>query len=121
MKGVSLPINVLVIVVIAVIVLLGIVALYFGGFSPFGAAIGVEGAKNDACGRLVRMGCSSSTGSINVTNFDADMDGNIDPGTETFSGGILTCANGNDNLGRLCACYYNRTTDSNCRRLCGCP
>jgi hypothetical protein len=118
MKGLSLPINVLVIVVVAVIVLLGVVALYFGGFSPFSAAIGVEGAKNDACGRLVRLRCVDP-GSINITNFDANMDGNIVPGTE--SSFPSTCAGGNDNLARLCICYYNRTTNADCKRLCGCP
>jgi len=129
MKGLSLPINVLVIVVIAVIVLLGIVALYFGGFNPFSAAIGVEGVKNEKCGELVRKGCSLSTASLKVDNFDADQDGKV--GTaETGSGwtwtttttqcGVKTNTVG-DNLASICDCYYNRITEPDCKRLCGCP
>ena len=42
MKGVELPINILVIVAVAVVVLLGIDALYFVGWSPFPATVGVD-------------------------------------------------------------------------------
>ena len=49
MKGVELPINILVVVAIAVIVLLGLVALYFIGFNPFSVTTALEAAKNNAC------------------------------------------------------------------------
>ena len=49
MKGVELPINILVVVAIAVIVLLGLVALYFIGFNPFSVAAGTESIKNAGC------------------------------------------------------------------------
>lgn len=120
MKGLSLPINVLVIVVIAIIVLLGVVAIYFGGFSPFSSAISVEGAKNAACGELVRKNCAVNPGAIVIQNFDANNDTNINPGSEATLT-ALACNAGSDNLGRLCACFYSRTTNIDCKRLCGCP
>ena len=49
MKGVELPINILVVVAIAVIVLLGLVALYFIGFNPFSVTSALEATKNQGC------------------------------------------------------------------------
>ena len=49
MKGVELPINILVVVAIAVIVLLGLVALYFLGFNPFSMTTALESAKSTGC------------------------------------------------------------------------
>ena len=49
MKGVELPINILVVVAIAVIVLLGLVALYFIGFNPFSVTTAMEAVKNSGC------------------------------------------------------------------------
>jgi hypothetical protein len=120
MKGLSLPINVLVIVVVAVIVLLGVVAIYFGGFNPFSSAIGVESAKNDVCGNFVRFRCTGKTNETLVPNFDANKDGVINPASTTFP---TTCPGnaGSDNLAYLCVCYYGRTTEASCRQLCGCP
>ena len=49
MKGVELPINILVVVAIAVIVLLGLVALYFIGFNPFSVTSALEATKSTGC------------------------------------------------------------------------
>jgi hypothetical protein len=49
MKGVELPINILVVVSIAVIVLLGMVALYILGIGPFNRQITQDAAKVEAC------------------------------------------------------------------------
>jgi hypothetical protein len=130
MKGLELPINVLVIVAIAVIVLLGIVALYLGGWTPFGSSIGVESVKNEACAELVRKGCNIATSSINIPNFDADQDGLSgynsygiaqDIGSDTIgSCGSSATGDLDDNLYNLCECYYGRTSEVECKRLCGC-
>ena len=56
MKGIELPINILVIVAIAVIVLLGMVALYFAGWTPFSSSLSYQSVKNTACEQLVREG-----------------------------------------------------------------
>ena len=49
MKGIELPINVLVIVAIAVIVLLGLVVVYFVGYNPFSGSVTATSIKNKAC------------------------------------------------------------------------
>ena len=78
MKGVELPINILVIVAVAVVVLLGIVALYFVGWSPFPATVGLESAKNEGCRQFVQeMRCQGNTWTIKIDNFDADKDGAV--------------------------------------------
>ena len=108
MKGVELPINILVIVAIAVIVLLGLVALYFTGFGPFSATAGQEAIKNQACVDLnPRAGCTDDPSTISV-NFDVDDDGNI--------------AIAQDNWQTFADLFYGCGGDSSCaRRICGCP
>lgn len=68
MKGIELPINVLIFVAIGVIVLIGLVVLLgtgVGGISP----ILVEAEKTSACGVLVNTyKCSQSTSSITLDN-----------------------------------------------------
>ena len=128
MKGLELPINVLVIVAVAIVVLLAIVALYFGGFSPFSAAMSLEGVKNDQCRKLVQANnCGVNTNTLPISNFDADKDGAVGT-TDTGTGwtwGTSTCvttiATNGDNLASLCYCQYGRTTEAACRQLCGCP
>ena len=130
MKGVTLPVNILVIIVIAIIVLLGILALYFGGWSPFSSAIGVESVKNDACEYLVRRRCTLSTASVPTLEFDSDKDGTLgssDAGnTWDWNNLPSSCIpsitlNSRDNLAALCYCFYGRTTEASCKQLCGCP
>ena len=111
MKGLSLPINVLVIVVVAVIVLLGIVALYFGGFTPFSSSISVESAKNSACAELVRRQCALTPSTMLLSTYDIIFDADND-GTPGLAG---------DTLQALCTKFYNRATATDCKRLCGCP
>ena len=103
MKGIELPINILVIVAIAVIVLLGMVALYFAGWTPFSNSLSYQSVKNDACEELVRTGCGDTT-AINLGNFNAD-----DDDTDV------------DTLQELCENYYNADDQVACRNVCGCP
>jgi hypothetical protein len=64
MKGVELPINVLVIVAIGVIVLLGLVVLYFVGFNPFSSSVSATSLKNSACGNFtLAFNCGRTAGS----------------------------------------------------------
>ena len=107
MKGVELPINILVIVAIAVIVLLGLVALYFVGFGPFSATAGIEAVKNQACTVLnPRAGCTTDPSSVTV-NYDVGNDGDTS----------------NDNLQEFAEAFYGCADgDTSCsRRLCSCP
>jgi hypothetical protein len=130
MKGLSLPINVLVIVVVAIIVLLGVVAIYFGGWSPFSSAISVEGVKNALCEEEVREGCDDNTAMQTITTFDANKNGQVGTAeaTTNFNWASLpactaaTAATAHgDNLASICYCYYGRNSETLCRRLCGCP
>ena len=115
-KGVELPINILVIVAIAVIVLLGLVALYFTGFGPFSATAGIEAVKNQACTELnPRAGCTAAVDTITV-NYDVNGDGAI----------VLA----DDNLQTFGIKYYgcpafdaaNPSPTTSCvKRVCSCP
>ena len=142
MKGVELPINVLVIVAVAVIVLLGIAALFITGFSPFSTVSGQESYKNVACAQLVRGGCVDSPSSITI-NFDANGDGEVcsadsyyycNPDNKYINQkDEPTCNQANkceyedgttselDTLQDLCANFYQAPTTTECKRVCACP
>jgi len=123
MKGFSigLPINILVIVAIAVIVLLGLIALYFVGWGPFAGTAGLEGIKNSACRVLVQgNNCAVETSTITISNFDADGDGSNDPASG-FNWNTPNNIVEGDNLAALCYYQYARTSDAACKTLCNCP
>jgi len=123
MKGVELPINVLVIVAIAVIVLLGIIALYFAGFGPAAGQVNLQTATSAACGSWRARGSTTvSADTITISSFDANGDGTI-----TAAAG---CGGTADNLETLGVKYYGTTacsttltaTDTDIRtRVCGLP
>ena len=102
MKGVELPINILVVVAIAVIVLLGLVALYFIGFNPFSVTTALDAAKNRGCRDYLNQYptvCSNWTtvsftysGNTSITTFDQFMNQ-----------------------------FYGCTDEGCARRACGCP
>ena len=126
MKGLELPINVLIIIAVAVIVLIAIIAMFYPAFSSGSSTVNIETAKSQACRSLVAGSkCSATvfTYQIPVYKFDANKDG-----TSTTAGGTeaaypaVACGVGvgNDNLARLCWCYYQLTTDAQCRAMCGC-
>ncbi|MBU5575367.1 MAG: hypothetical protein QXF15_03460 [Candidatus Aenigmatarchaeota archaeon] len=115
MKGIELPINILVIIAMAVIVLLGLSALYMGGFGQGAGGIGLESAKSAACQQLLRSGqCGNAgyPGTIKTPGFDANKDGNLDD---------------KDTLQALCENYYGCSGKTGydfvecCnKRVCGC-
>jgi len=120
MKGIELPISTLIIIIIAVIVLVAMIALLGGVWPSAPQAVNLGTAKDSACSLMASTGCSLSTTSIAINNFDADKDGTLDGGT----GGAHpnSCAVAvSDNLGSLCACYYNSLTEEDCKsNICGC-
>ena len=63
MKGIELPINILVIVAVAIIVLLGIVALFYSTWFTGTSTIDLNAATNRAC-NAVRGNCGTSPNSI---------------------------------------------------------
>jgi hypothetical protein len=106
-KGIELPINILVIVAIAVIVLLGMVALYFAGWSPFSGSVGVESIKNSACTNYTRNNDCGPTPSSMVVNYDVNGDGSIiltDDNLQTFADAFYGCGGAVNCVRQLCAC-----------------
>jgi len=77
MKGIELPVNVLVIIAIAVLVMLGIIALYVSGMSTWNP-VAQYMTENEACGELKSAAppCGISTDNIGM-NWDADKNGLI--------------------------------------------
>ena len=117
MKGVELPINILVIIAVAVIVLLGIIALYFSGFMGPASLMNQNAALNAGCKSVMSNinGCQSAIPAnvlfdgtyMGIGKFDANGDGQV------------TAA---DTLQALCEKYYGVTAGdaSGCRKECGC-
>lgn len=125
MKGVELPINVMIIVVLAIIVLIAVAVLFFGAWNPGKGSISLETAKNSACQILVSRGCDIHPNAIQISDFDADNDNSNDP-----TGGLAAnCGPGGsgtgDTLWSLCVCQLNilQSTDG-CKKcmmnVCGC-
>jgi hypothetical protein len=125
MKGIELPINVLIIIAVAVIVLIAIIAMFYPTFSNGSSSVTSDVAKSAACQLLVDRGCGTATTlytyKIPVYNFDANRDGDEVNGAEDSYPAACGGTNpGNDNLARLCLCYYSITTEETCKALCGC-
>ena len=131
MKGIELPINILVVVAVAVIVLLGVIALYFGGFMGPAQTMTASTAKSTYCAYITRHpdGCTVGIvplNSITISNFDADQDGSIGA-SDTGVGwtlGTTVCglpvAAGGDNLASLLQCHFGVTTERDGLIACGC-
>jgi hypothetical protein len=134
MKGIELPINILIIVAVAIIVLIAVVAMFYPAWRNASGTVSSDVAKSAACQLLVERGCGRTstvnTKDITINNFDADKDGvyGTDAGNVwTFPGtGGSGCANivagapERDNLAALCQCYYSVNSETACKTLCGC-
>ena len=121
-KGLELPINVLVIVALAVIVLLGIIALYMLGTGGPISSISLAGAKQSACSTLIRQNsCNVATSSVDV-QFDV-ANATLETCTSATS---AYCADGSvttevDTLDKLLDTYYGTTNEQTRKKACGCP
>jgi len=125
MKGIELPINILVIIAVAVIVLLGVIALYFSGFMGPAGVMTQNSAKQKYCAIIMRSpnGCQGgiALNSTQIGDFDANRDGKMDPGNTWVWGTTqcITVANA-DNLAALLNCYYGVGSESEGLKACGC-
>jgi len=124
MKGIELPINVLIIVAVAIIVLIALVAMFYPNFRNSSITVNSDIYKNTACQIMIDRGCEPDAKSIRIEGFDADKDGQQDDGTDWTFGTATTTncgtTSGNDNLASLCECYYSIKAPSACKALCGC-
>lgn len=75
MKGIELPVNVLVIIAVAVLVMLALVAMYMAGTQGAGPMAALA-AKNTACGQLLNQQCDVNPNTLSV-NYDANANGQI--------------------------------------------
>lgn len=58
MKGIELPINILVIVAVAIIVLLGVIALFYSSWFSSTGPVTSQSAISAACSQASRQGCT---------------------------------------------------------------
>ena len=121
-KGLELPINVLVVVALAVIVLLGIIALYMLGTGGPISSISLASAKQSGCSQLMRSSsCGVAPSTIQV-GFDVANTTAVTPDC-----GKAFCPDGQvnsaDTLDKLLIAYYSASaTDVNGqKKICGCP
>lgn len=124
MKGIELPVNVLVIVAIAVIVLLGMLTLFMGGFGGFAGTQEQTTAWSKACGSVL-SNCAGSHSSDGVTTIkigDAQVStfgnlcgylGKYDSTKVSFSAGTFTA------IGSFAD--KDNSAANGCNRACGCP
>lgn len=63
MKGIELPINTLVVVAVAVIILLGVVALFMGGFSGASTSLQKRQTFLNECQSYTQLGCKDNPSS----------------------------------------------------------
>ena len=86
-KGISLPINVVVILVIAIIVMLGIVIFFTGGFSGSSSGLNCESMLRTGCTQFtLRGGCEEDS---TLTNNDVSDMKNLVDGLNCTLGGTL--------------------------------
>jgi len=106
MKGLELPVNVMIILVLGMIILIAVIVLVYDGYKPSINSVDQTTAKNNACGVLTSLGCSVSTSSIVISNFDTNKDNILD---------------NSDTLMSLCENFYSITDEGDCRtEICGC-
>jgi hypothetical protein len=125
MKGMELPINTLIILVIAVIVLIAVISVFYPTWHIGIGASSAETAKSAACQKLIDSNCIRDTNNIVIDDFDADKDEKIDPGTNWAWTAECKPESGStnswgDNLAALCKCYYQVADEAACQKLCNC-
>jgi len=124
LKGIELPINTLIIIVICLIVLIAIVVLFFGTWNPGKGTLTQEAAKNNACQLMVALRCNVNPETIVVRDFDADRDGNLN--TPGAGKGACGSPGQGDTLYMLCKCWYGISDavpadfDKDCKSICMC-
>jgi len=122
MKGAELPINTLIVIVLGVIILVAVIAIFFGPYFQTAGGVNLETAKSNACNMLASLRCNVNTYTIQINNFDANKDGSKNPGEELAYPPSCLPAGGYDNLARLCICYYGITDEDACiHTVCNCP
>lgn len=112
MKAISLPVNSLIIIVIALIVLIAIFGIFFGIWNPTKSTVGLDAATRTACQAINPISCRDAYKStrIPIYNFDSNKNGNVNDHARSPTDcsdppdGIICY--GQDNFEMLCYNYY---------------
>jgi hypothetical protein len=95
MKGISLPITALIIIIVAVLVLAGVVSIFYGTWRPGSKGMEAETAKNTACQVWVSGNCEADWDDISAGEFGTLKD--------------------------LCKNEYAAAIEDDCKKVCKCP
>ena len=108
--------------VIAIIALIAIVAMFIPIFGGGRSTVDSETAKNTACQIMISRGCAVSPNDITISDFDANRDGELNPGLiwDPPTSGCGVTGSGDDNLRSLCDCFYSTQDVTMCMEICGC-
>ena len=111
MKGVSLPINMLIILIIAIIVLIASLAMFTNVFSQSSSGLQLDAAKNSGCQKFISLnGCTDSTvtaADIKINEIKCGQAESTNPGdgiTDHLDELITYCFNSNQDATELCNC-----------------
>ena len=75
MRGASISINMLIVIIIAVIVLLAVASLFMGSFVPTSGTMSDMDAWNRGCGFWKIRGCNKSDVTMTIPGYDPDGNG----------------------------------------------
>jgi len=106
MKGLELPTNTMIVIILALLVLVALIMFFMGTFNPVKEGMSVSSVKSSACQLWTSTGCIGEAASIKTSDYDSNGDG----------------TQGNDYLQDLCDNYYSCNRDNQCcKDVCGCP
>ena len=118
MKGLELPINIIIIIVIVLVVLLAVIAMFFGGINPASGSTSLQSATTATCLRVNPMYCDYTKVDYNgdqfkflaarmpVYDFDANNDGILNTHNPELDEPGWGSKENEDNLEMLCINYY---------------
>lgn len=110
MKGVESVVNPVMIFLLILVVMITLIIIYNNTQSTSSQSFSEASAKNYGCQRLTTAQCEPSTDSIEIPNFDANKNGEVD---DTGPLG--------DTLLELCRNYFDAADDLSCKQnVCGC-
>lgn len=122
MKGAELPINIIIVFVLALAVLIAMIAVFMGVWTPGSAGIGAESAKNTGCQKYVGLGkCEEKTDSGSTIYIETvtckcnEVDAVVDKDLDGVAGKKDSVEKYDvDNLEDLAKCCYGTTSAQLC-------
>lgn len=116
MKGLSLPINMIVVLAIAVLVLVVVAAFFVSGGGGSIGSINDQSALGQGCGILRQRGCTDATSDVKIRGYNPYGC----PATAPSSGYTGSCTGYDAGNGATLATACTRSNIVNCKEYC-CP